>query len=475
MRFRRLHPGAPNSLRLRLTITSCLVIALAATGGAAAMISLQRRQLISGVDTAARTQANNVAALAGQGPLPATLAVLAGDLDIVQVVDDHGNVVAASTNITGEPRIASFPPSGPGNGRGAGHAARTVRAPVGSGSNFRMVAVSAQGPAGNLVVYAGGSLGPVEDSIRATTWALLLGLPLLVLLVGALIWRTVGRALAPVEAIRSQVATLSGTNLHQRVPEPARNDEIARLARTMNLLLGRLETASDRQKRFVADAAHELLSPLALARAELEVALTHPDTQHWRTSAATTLTVCNEMEQLVRDLLFLARADEGQLSRPADLVDLAAVVKTSVDSLELRPGIAIELHGAEHAIVTGDAGQIRRLARNLLDNAARHARSQVAVTLGSENGNVTLDVSDDGPGIPPADRESVFERFTRLDPARNRTDSGAGLGLAIARTIARRHGGDLHVDEPAELPGAHLIAQIPSATGDTPRPASSRS
>jgi len=448
-------------------LTSCVLVGLAAGIGAVAMLTLQRQRLISGIDSGARTQATNVAALAEQGTLPKGLVVLAGDLDVIQVVDAQGRVVAASANIAGEPPIASFPAAGPGVGRGAGHAARTVKTPVGSDVNFRVVAVAARTPNGrDLVVYAGGSLGPVNDSLAATTVALAWGGPLLVVLVGLLIWRVVGRALAPVEAIRSQVAELSSANLHQRVPEPATGDEIARLARTMNFLLERLEGASKRQRQFIADAAHELLSPLAVARAELEVSLTHPETQDWQTTTQDVLQVCTEMEQLVRDLLFLARSDEAQQPALTDVLDLRPIVAAEIASISARTAVAIELSADEHASVRGDGDQLRRLTRNLLENAARHAYSQVAVELHCQQHVVVLAVSDDGPGIPLADRESVFERFTRLDPARNRTHSGVGLGLAISRTIAQRHGGDVHVEDPGLLPGARLVVRLPRRQDD---------
>lgn len=457
------------SLLLRITATSVLLVALTATLGAVGMLALQKDRLISGIDSVARSQADNVAALAEQGTLPDVLVVLAGDLDVIQVVDANGDVVASSANISGEPPIADFAPGGRGTGRGAGHTAKTVRTPVGDDVDFRMVAVPAQSSSqGELVVYAGGSMASVNDSITTTALILLWAVPLLVAMMGLLIWRTVGRALAPVEAIRSQVADISSSSLHKRVPEAAPDDEISRLARTMNLLLARLESAAMRQRQFIADAAHELLSPIALARTELEVALTHPETQHWQTSAHNALDVCTEMEQLIRDLLLLARSEEGTQPTWSKVVDLRDVVTAEVDSIRATSTSTFELVADQPALSYGDANQLRRLTRNLLENATHHSRARVAVELSTRGDVATLTVCDDGAGIAAGDRETVFERFTRLDPARNRTAAGVGLGLAICRAIAQRHGGSVRAEDPLDLPGARIVVRLPTtADGET--------
>jgi signal transduction histidine kinase len=277
------------------------------------------------------------------------------------------------------------------------------------------------------------------------------------------VWWAVGRALGPVEAIRARVDRITGTGLDQRVPEPATADEIARLARTMNAMLARLQESADRQRRFVADASHELRSPLARMRAELEVDQAHPETADPASTADSVLTETVGLQRLVDDLLVLARGDAGAL-------DGARRTTVDLDELVNRVATRARAHGADvdtRAVrpvqVRGEPVQLERAVANLLDNAVRHARSRVTVALeGADGGRAELVISDDGPGIEPADRERVFERFTRLDDSRTAGSGGAGLGLAIAREIAERHGGSLTL-WPGSGPGARFVLVLPVA------------
>ena len=303
----------------------------------------------------------------------------------------------------------------------------------------------------------------IDESIAALRLTLAVAIPVVTAVLAGLIWWLVGRTLRPVEAIRRQVAGITGTNLHRRVPEPDGNDEIARLARTMNAMLDRVERASASQQRFVADASHELRSPLTRIRSELEVDLAHPGTADPGATHHSVLEEVEQMQRLVDDLLVLARHD-NRPSMPAvtSVVDLDDIV---LDEIHRHPDAPVEIdtRAVSAAQVSGNPAHLARLIRNLLDNAIRHARTTVTVTLFEHEAMAILTITDDGPGIPTADHERVFERFTRLDFARTTADGGSGLGLAIARAIVTDHQGTIAFD-PHHQPGARLVVHLPTVT-----------
>ena len=236
-------------------------------------------------------------------------------------------------------------------------------------------------------------------------------MPLLVAVVAVVTWLVVGRALRPVEAIRSRVAQIGAGDLHQRVPDPGTGDEVGRLAATMNRMLDRLQRSSERQRRFVSDASHELRSPLASLRTQLEVSLAHPEGADWPGVASGVLEEGVRMERLVDDLLALARADEGVVLAHTEELDLGEIVAEEAGRVE---GLEVEADVAE-ARLRGDPQALRRVVRNLLDNARRHASSRIVLRVSLEGDEVVAVVEDDGAGIPEAEREQVFERFARLE------------------------------------------------------------
>ncbi len=319
------------------------------------------------------------------------------------------------------------------------------------GDSFALATMPVDTANGTLFVQARASLEPTADALATLRGLLLPGIPALLLLVAALTWIAVGRALAPVSAIRAEMADITASDLHRRVPVPGSRDEIARLAETMNRTLDRLELAVSRHKRFVADAAHELRSPLAILRTRLELARPGP-------LAAEALTDVERIQALTSDLLLLARLDAGEPICHEE-VDLGQVTAEEAARSRPRPEIEVTLEVAADTVLLGSAGQLRRLVANLVDNAVRHASSAVTVRLAADGGEAVLDVLDDGPGIPAEHHEAVFDRFTRLDEARDRDAGGAGLGLAIARDIAVRHGGSLRVA--GKDRGAWLQARFP--------------
>jgi signal transduction histidine kinase len=326
-----------------------------------------------------------------------------------------------------------------------------------------VVAARAETEDGPRTVLVAGTLEVAEESADVVSTLLAMGLPLLLLVVAATTWRMVGRALAPVEAIRTTADGVSTADLSGRVPTPTSSDEIARLATTMNRMLDRLEDGQQRQRRFVADASHELRSPVATLRQHAEVARAHPDRTSPDELAGTVLAEALRMQQLVDDLLLLARADEHSLGlrrRPVDLDDL---VLDEVRRLRTTTSIEVEVDagGVSAGQVDGDAAALQRVVRNVVDNAARHAAGRVALSLAEDDGTVTFAVEDDGPGVPPDQRQRVFERFVRLDDARARDGGGSGLGLAIVAEVVAAHGGTVALTD-AGLGGARVEVTLPA-------------
>jgi signal transduction histidine kinase len=321
-------------------------------------------------------------------------------------------------------------------------------------------------PDGTVMLTVGAPVDQVGRSIDAVRRALLVGMPLLLGLVVAAAWWLVGRALRPVEAIRTEAEAIGGSTLDRRVPAPDSGDEIGRLAQTMNAMLERLEASARRQRQFVADASHELRSPLSAIRTDLEVALLEGDRGDWRESVRASLQEEARLEALIADLLILAADDEDAPAAPSTPVDVAALAAEEAARPRRLPvrceGSASEGGADDPGLVTtGSARQLRRVVANLLDNAVRHARSEVTVTVEQVGTQVRLTVDDDGPGIPVADRERVFERFTRLDDGRTREEGGSGLGLAVVRSIVHRHHGTVHVTANPRS-GARVVVTLPA-------------
>ncbi|MFE0012489.1 ATP-binding protein, partial [Streptomyces erythrochromogenes] len=333
--------------------------------------------------------------------------------------------------------------------------------PVDGDHRQRVVQVVTQTPDGPATVYAGASLRDADAADDTTTAALVIGMPLLLATVVLVTWRVTGHALRPVEAIRAEVAGISDRDLHRRVPVPATRDEVARLAETMNATLDRLEASGIRQRQFIADASHELRSPITVLRTQLEVALAVRDPELWPELIGGALEDIERLQRLAADLLLLARIDAAQPVTAVPL-DLGALVR---EVLEERLGdrVPVRVDLAADVEVTAGALWLGRIVTNLVDNAQRYAVRGVDVTLRTTGGGgvrtAVLEVVDDGPGIPGAERERVFERFTRLDDSRSRDHGGAGLGLAIARDLSTHHGGTLTAEDCAG--GARLVLRLP--------------
>jgi len=439
-----------------------LVVAAGLVAGSLLLLASLQRSLVDALDTTARQRAQDVAALADSDRLPDAIPVAGAGTVQVQVVDSRGRVRAASV---GSDR--AVPLLGPAELE----TARDRRPRFLDGSRLgerdplRVIAWPAGTPSDPLTVIAAASSTSVAGSLRIVEVGLLLGGPLLLALFAGMAWIAVGRALRPVAGLRRGAEEITGTGQSRRLPLPDAQDEIHRLGVTLNRMLDRLEEAGRRQRGFVADAGHELRSPLTSMRAQLEVASEHPELADWQRLSKGVLADTLRLGRMVEDLLALARLDESPgavQSRELELGDVAREVAGRLPAAGAQ--VTVDLDGG--ARVRGDRQALGRAVQNLLDNAVRHAASRVEVSVGSEGGLAVLAVTDDGPGIPAGDRERVFERFTRLDDSRSREHGGAGLGLAIAREIVRAHGGELTAEDGA--PGARLVMRLPAEAPATP-------
>jgi signal transduction histidine kinase len=444
------------SLRLRLSTAAGLVIAVGLAGMAVLLVVWLHISLVRGLDQTAVQRAQIVAASFGAGKLTNPLPASATGDTAVQVVDRHGVVRANSANLEGEPRLFTFSPATSGTPR-----VRTVaQLPLGEDGAWRAVAVPAGTTPGAGTVYVAVSMASVDRSIAELTAALAAGVPAVIALLTGVGWLLTGRALRPVDALRAQAAEITASDLGRRLDIPPAKDELARLARTLNDLLQRLDTATRQQRQFVADAAHELRSPLSSLRTQLEVAVRHPGSAPWDTLAPDLVEEAERLSRLVDDLVWLARLDARPRLRCRP-VDLDEIVFAEVRRARQQTPAVIDATAVSAARVNGDAEALARTVRNLLDNAARHATGRIEVRLGVLDGKAELVVADDGAGIPEADRQRVFDRFTRLDNARARDAGGSGLGLSIVHDIVTAHQGSARIDD--NSPGARFVIRIPAA------------
>jgi signal transduction histidine kinase len=316
---------------------------------------------------------------------------------------------------------------------------------------------------GHAFVVVTGTASDFETQIdESFAHLLFFGAPALLLLAWTTVWLVVGRALRPVERIRLAVTEITEANLAQRVPEPRTEDEIAALARTMNDMLTRLDEAAERQRRFVADASHELRSPLTAIRTGLQVGLAHPDQAPWPGIATRASRQAERLEALISQLLVLAKSDSGRVAGRRRAVDIGELLADVLVTTAVRDGVVIESDTAADVLVDGIGENLERVFRNVVDNAVRHARTRVRIEATAASGRVRVVVSDDGPGVPVDQRERVFDRFVRLDASRTHGSGSTGLGLAIAKDIVVAHAGTIAVtDADVEIGGARVVIDLP--------------
>lgn len=438
--------GQMGSIRVRTTAAAVLVVGVSLLVAATAVVTFLDRSLRGHVRTEGLIRAQAIADEFATGASSFT----PGDPDeeFVQVLDADGKVLMASANVSGRPPIVRISPG----------QTRTIETVPFEDEPFLAVATSVSGGRGTVIV--GRSLEAQVDARSAVIRLLSVAVPILLLIVGAVTWWMVGRALAPVDSIRAEVEAISSSELHRRVPDPPGSDEIARLATTMNRMLARLEEGHLRQRRFVSDASHELRSPVASIRQHAEVALSHPEGARTDELARAVLEEGIRLQGIVDDLLLLSSIDEGSLQVRSDPVDLDDVVFEEAARLRGSTDLRIDSESVSAARLAGDRQQLQRLVRNLTDNAARHARGTVALSLREVDGEAVFTVEDDGEGVAAEDRERIFERFVRLDQARDRDGGGSGIGLAIVWEVTALHRGTVAVSD-GDLGGARFEVRFP--------------
>jgi len=450
-------------VRARSTIAAVLVVAIALVGGGITLVVVLRVALTNTVEQSVQQRARDVAAQIADEDIEAatpTIDAATGDGTLVQIVNSIGAVVASSPSISGKPAI---PVAAPG---GSEPTSSQVQLPFVNNDAYLVAAVAAQAKDDVVTVITAQSLVQVQQVYTLVGWLLVLGSPFLLAAVGAVTWAAVGRSLRSVDRIRDRVEMIGASDLHERVPVPAAEDEIAALATTMNHMLSRLETSASTQRRFIADASHELRSPLTSMRASLDVAQSIGGTEAWVEAEPVLSDEVDRMTRLVGDLLLLARADEGAIPLHRVHVDLDDLVTSEARRLRAQTDLTITTH-IEPIQIVADPERLAQALRNLVDNAVRFASHEVHLGVTATKAGALMSVADDGPGIPASERESVLDRFVRLDDHRARDHGGAGLGLAIASEIARLHGGRIEIGA-SGLGGAQVSVLLPIADRDDP-------
>jgi signal transduction histidine kinase len=464
-------PRLVPSVRARSALASLVVVALALGVGGAILFYVLQRSLIGGLDDGAAVRAAVVAEqlrVGGVGGLDGRLKSDDQESQLVQVVNQRNQVVASSGSRHRQEPISGLRAAG-------GEVRREDAGPFKIISTERPFLVLARGVRSGDVDYTvlvASYLQGQRDSVETVLRLLAIGFPILLVLVGLAVWVLIGRALDPVEQIRRRVAGIGGAMLDERVPVPPTRDEIAQLAITMNQMLDRLQAAQRAQRQFVSDASHELRSPLATLTATLEVADADTTGRTWQELRSVMAAEAARMATLVEGLLLLARADDLGLRIVAQEVDLDDLLESEARRLRTSSRLAVSTK-VEPVRVVGDRQKLSQVVRNLVDNASRHAVGGIQLGLTTAAGVAVITVDDDGQGVPEAERERVFERFVRLDEARDRASGGAGLGLAIVREIVRGHHGQVGIGT-SSAGGARVEVRLPLPPPAQPPVADSR-
>lgn len=445
------------SIAARSAFIAGTVVFVAFTLTGAGLTGVFYRSLIAGVDAAAAARVRDVSAgLIEDTPADLDDPLLATDqrIDAVQVIAPDGTVLRRSDSVSDTPLVPLEQVS---------THLRTGMAPTASpDGDMRISAQSITTPKGPFVVVVAGGDDAAESTVRTAVILLLLAAPVVVAVAAGATYRLVRRSLRSVDAMRARVAAISSTDLAGRVPVPPGRDEISALALTMNDMLDRIEAGHVAQRQFVGDASHELRSPLTAIISALDVAVAHPELLDVELAKETLVPEAQRMRALVEDLLLLARADERGLAFHREPVRLDEVATGEVIRLRRNCRHSVRI-AADPVELNGDAAALSRVVRNLLDNAARHATAHIDVVVTSRDGEAILTVTDDGPGIPAADRQRVFDRFVRLDSSRSRGGGGSGLGLSIVAEIVAAHGGRISITgQPGD--GTVVTVHLPAAT-----------
>lgn len=452
------------TLRARLMLIGLAGLTVALAVGGAVLYAVLWYTGLHTLDRDAAATAGQVARLVRTDRLPDPVPVTGSQ--VVQVLDDRLRVVSASVNADRLTALLS-----------ATELRRAVHEPVQvSGSRIGVdgpLRVTARRVAGTHdTVVVARQLAQLRHSVRVLRNSLLVIGPVLLVVLGLIAWRVIGATLRPVERLRAGAERISGAGHDERLPVPASADEVHALAVTLNSMLDRLAASRARQRAFVGDVAHELRSPLAAIRTQLEVAQRMERRMEGQADTATAGRdgLVDElhadvlrMGALVEDLLTLARldADAAPLAPPCPVVVADVLSDVAARHRGARVPVVVEpARDDETAEVLATRDEVVQVVGNLVDNAVRHARHRVLLAAVPAGVRVLLRVEDDGPGIAEADRERVLERFTRLDAARDRDAGGTGLGLAIVDELVRRRGGRLELST-SPLGGLRVEVELP--------------
>jgi signal transduction histidine kinase len=453
----RLVSPANLGISARSAAVSAIVVLSAFTFASAGLDAILYRSLLAGVDDATAARVRNIAgALRSDSLDELNSALLTTDQRVVaiQLIAPDGKVVARSGSAPETPLIpiTEFDLN----------LRRGMSDDAVPNDDMRVSGQRVNTASGDYTVLVGGGSEAVEATARTVALLLACGAPIIISVAAAASYWLVRRSLQSVDAIRSQVAEISASDLAERVPVPTSGDEIAALAVTMNEMLARIEAGHRAQQRFLGDASHELRSPLATIISGLEVAEAHPELLDAELAINTLLPEAHRMRTLIEDLLLLARADEQSLVLRKEQVPLGDLAEVEVARMRRGAGCMIHTDICPASLV-GDPAAVSRVIGNLVDNAVRHAKSRVDIAVGTRDGSAILTVSDDGPGIAPAERARVFGRFVRLDANRARSGGGTGLGLAIVAEVVAVHGGTVTIDD-RPGGGTKIIVALPQHT-----------
>jgi heavy metal sensor kinase len=464
-------PGPLARLGLRLKVTLAFALAMALLLGALGMFVYLNFQssLDHSLNQGLRSRAEDVRALVMQsdsGLRQAGQTSLAAPGErFAQILTVNGKVLDGTASLPHQ-AILSHAQLLRAN---AGPTLVSSTRIAGSSETSRLLAIPVQAQDQHMIVVVGTSLHQRDSALAELRTLLVLGGPVALALACLLGYGVAALALRSVESMRRRALRVSIADPGQRLPVPPGNDELARLARTLNEMLARNEVAFARERSFVADASHELRSPLAILRAELDVALMGQSSrEELRVAVASAVEETDRLSALAEDLLTLAQADEGNLPIKRELVEVDALFERVGERFAQQAreaGATIETSAPSAMRVGADPRRLEQALANLIDNALRHGARTIHVRAERRGGPVELHVGDDGPGFPAEFLEIAFERFARAD--RSRTSPGAGLGLSIVRSIARAHGGEAFVANGAPG-GAHVWISIPDAPPDSP-------
>lgn len=451
----------PLRWRLTLAFTAVMAVLLAATG--VFVHQRLRSDLDGAINAALRARSADVSALAEQSDSGLREdredRSAASEVQFAQLLDTSGRVLDRTPGLANAALLTARDLDAARAGRRVLTDVRIDEDPV------RLLAVAVRAQDQRLVVVVGQSLQARDRALRDLGGVLALGGPLALALASLAGYLLTGAALRPVEDMRRQAEAISAANLDNRLAAPGRNDELGRLGQTLNEMLGRIQAAVAHERAFVADASHELRSPLAMLRTELElIARDAPSGDALQRAVHSAVDETGRLGRLADDLLLLTRADENQLAIQAEPVPVRALLQAAATRARRQSPsqhVQITLDAPADLIVVADPARIEQALDNLLANALRYARAQITLSANAREDTVELHVTDDGPGFPAEFLPSAWKRFARADAAR--TEDGAGLGLAIVQTIAELHGTTAHASN-RRPDGADVWLDLPRAT-----------